>query len=131
MTILVTGATGLVGSRLLNRLVEEGIEYRALVRPGAVLPNGVTPAAGDILDPDSLASAVDGVSAIVHLAAVFRTPDTDLIWKVNLDGTQNLIAAAKGHAPVARFIMASTGNVYDIDSPHPGREDDAVHPDLA
>ncbi|APO77004.1 NAD-dependent epimerase/dehydratase domain-containing protein (plasmid) [Rhizobium etli 8C-3] len=72
--------------------------------------------------------AVEGVSAIIHLAAVFRTPDTDLIWKSNLEGTRNLIAAAKACAPEARFIMASTSNVYDADSPHPGREDDAANP---
>lgn len=75
--------------------------------------------------------AVEGVSAIIHLAAVFRTPDTDLIWKSNLEGTRNLIAAAKARAPEARFIMASTSNVYDADSPCPGREDDAANPQQA
>src|SRR5580698_7729683 len=108
MTILVTGGTGLVGSRLLKRLVEADVECRALVRAGKELPAGVTPVEGDVLDPASLARAVEGVSAIVHLAAVFRTPDTDQIWKVNLEGTGNLIEAAKAHAPDARFIMAST-----------------------
>ncbi len=71
------------------------------------------------------------MSAIVHLAAVFRTPDIDLIWKSNLEGTRNLIAAAKSRAPEARFILASTSNVYGADSPHPGREHDAVHPQQA
>ncbi len=131
MTILVTGGTGLVGSRLLKRLVEEGVECRALVRAGKQLPAGVTPVDGDILDPASLAEAVAGVSAIVHLAAVFRTPDTDLIWKVNLAGTRNLIAAVRDHTPDARFIMASTILVYDPGSPRPGREDDASDPKLA
>jgi nucleoside-diphosphate-sugar epimerase len=128
MTILVTGGTGLVGPRLLPRLVEAGVACRALVRAGKELPAGVTPVAGDILDPASLAKAVDGVSAIVHLAALFRTPDTDQIWTVNLEGTCNLIGAAQAHAPEARFIMASTTRVYDADSPRPGREDDACHP---
>lgn len=130
MTILVTGGTGLVGARLLQRLVNAGIDCRALVRSGKTLPAGVTAVEGDILDPETLPNAVAGVSAIVHLAAVFRTPDADLIWKVNLEGTRNLIAAAKMHAPEARFIMASTGLVYSPDSAHPGREDDAVAPTL-
>lgn len=95
MTILVTGGTGLVGSRLLKRLVDAGVECRALVRSGKELPAGVVPVDGDILDPHSLAKAVEGVSSIVHLAAVFRTPDNDLIWKVNLEGTRNLIDAAR------------------------------------
>jgi UDP-glucose 4-epimerase len=131
MTILVTGGTGLVGSRLLKRFVEAGIDCRALVRPGKELPEGVTPIEGDILGPESLAAAVNGVSAIIHLAAVFRTSDEDEIWKVNLAGTRNLIAIVKEHAPDARFLMASTSNVYTPDNSHPGREDDAVTSTLA
>lgn len=131
MTILVTGATGLVGARLLPRLVEAGMTCRALMRGGKEAPPGVSAIEADLFDPASLADAVDGVSAIIHLAAVFRTPDTDLIWKSNLEGTENLIAAAKAHAPGARFIMASTSHVYDANSPHPGREDDAVDPKQA
>jgi nucleoside-diphosphate-sugar epimerase len=131
MTIFVTGGTGLVGSRLLQRLVDAGVECRALVRAGKALPAGVTPVQGDLFDPDSFATSMEGVSAILHLAAVFRTPDTDLIWKSNLEGTRNLIAAAKAHAGEARFIMASTSNIYNIDSLHPGREDDPADPDRA
>jgi len=130
MTILVTGTTGLVGGRLLPRLVEAGIDCRALVRPGKASPAGTT-VEGDILDPASLVDAVTGVSAIVHLAAVFRTPDSDLIWRSNLEGTRNLIATAKAHAPKARFIMSSTSNVYDAHGSHPGREDDAAEPQHA
>jgi UDP-glucose 4-epimerase len=131
MTILVTGASGLVGARLLPRLVEAGHACVALVRAGKPVPKRATAAYGDLLDPASLAGAVKGVTAIIHLAAVFRTQDSDLVWRSNLDGTSNLIAAAKENAPEARFIMASTGLVYDMDSPHPGREEDAAHPTLA
>jgi len=131
MTILVTGGTGLLGSRLIPRLIDSGHECRALVRGGKELPSGAIAVEGDILDGDSLPKAVEGVSAIVHLAAVFRTPDTDLIWRVNLEGTRNLLAAAKAHAPEARFIMASTSNVYGAGLSRPGREDDAVDPEQA
>jgi UDP-glucose 4-epimerase len=127
MAILVTGVTGLVGLRLLPRLVDGGLDCRALVRYGKTAPAGTT-VEGDILDSASLVDAVRGVSAIVHLAAVFRTPDTDLIWRINLEGTRNLIAAAKMYAPEARFIMSSTSNVYNTDSSHPGREDDEAAP---
>jgi nucleoside-diphosphate-sugar epimerase len=131
MTVLVTGGTGLVGSRLLKRFVEAGIDCRALVRPGKGLPVGVTAVEGDILNPGSLTSVVEGVSEIIHLAALFRTHDEAAIWKVNLEGTRNLIAAAKDHVPEARFMMASTSNVYNPDASHPGREDDRVAPALA
>ncbi|WP_225199367.1 NAD(P)-dependent oxidoreductase [Gluconobacter oxydans] len=131
MTILVTGATGLVGERLLPRLIESGADCRVLVRPGKDGPSGAQAVEGDLFDPASLADAVTGVSAIVHLAAVFRTQDTDLIWKSNLEGTRSLIAAVQAHAPEARFVMASTSNVYNKNSPQPGRETDAVEPEEA
>ena len=131
MTILMTGTTGSVGARLLPRLVEAGVDCRALVRRGKASPAGVEAFEGDLLDPSSFAPAVTGVSTIIHLAAVFRTADSALVWRSNLDGTLNLITAAKAHAPEARFIMASTTNVYDMDSPRPGREDDAADPQQA
>ncbi|GAB2530453.1 NAD-dependent epimerase/dehydratase family protein [Spirosoma aerophilum] len=129
--LLVTGVTGLVGERLLQRLVESGMDCRALVRAGKSVTAGVTIVEGDLFDLSSLTEAVKDVSAIIHLAAVFRTPDTDLIWKSNLEGTRNLISMVKAHAPAARFILASTTNVYNADNPHPGREDDDVTPQQA
>lgn len=128
MAVLITGVTGLVGGRLLPRLVGAGVDCRALVRGGKGVPAGVTTVEGDLFDRSTLGQAVEGVTDIIHLAAVFRTQDTDLIWKSNLEGTQNLVGAVKDHAPEARFILASTSNVYDADSAHPGREDDAVDP---
>lgn len=129
--ILVTGGTGLVGARLLPRLVNAGFDCYALVRDGKRLPAGVTAIDGDLLDASSLVDAVKNVSAIIHLAAVFRTQDLDLIWKVNLEGTRNLVAVAKAHAKDARFILASTAHVYNINNAHPGREDDVVEPEHA
>ena len=128
MAALITGVTGLVGGRLLPRLVGAGVDCRALVRGGRDVPAGVTAVEGDLFDRSTLGQAVEGVTDIIHLAAVFRTQDTDLIWKSNLEGTQNLVSAVKDHAPEARFILASTSNVYDADGAHPGREDDAVDP---
>ena len=131
MTILVTGGTGLVGSRLLRRFVDAGVDCRALVRTGKEVPAGATRVEGDLLDADSLKAALEGVSVIVHLAAVFRTQNEDDIWRANLDGTKNLIGAVKAYAPEARFVMASTGLVYDANASHPGLEDDATNPRLA
>ncbi|WP_157220896.1 NAD-dependent epimerase/dehydratase family protein [Flavisphingomonas formosensis] len=131
MTILVTGATGLIGERLVPRLVEAGEDCRVLVRPGKNTPDGVHAVEGDLFDPASLVDAVAGVSAVIHLAAVFRTQDTGLIWKSNLEGTLSLIAAVQTYAPAARFVMASTSNVYSKDGPQPGRETDPVEPNEA
>lgn len=128
--ILLTGATGLVGSRLLRRLAESGHACTALVR-GKNVTAGAIAIEGDLFDNASLEQAVKDTTAIIHLAAVFRSADTDLIWKSNLDGTRNLINAVKKNAPGARFIMASTSHVYNINNPHPGREDDELNPQHA
>jgi len=129
--ILLTGVTGLVGARLLPRLLAAGLDCRVLVRHAKDIPAGVPAVVGDLLDPAALAAAVQDVTAVIHLAAVFRTPDTDLIWRSNLDGTRCLLAAVQAHAPTARVILASTSNVYSNAQPHPGREDDAVAPPQA
>ncbi|MDQ0252447.1 nucleoside-diphosphate-sugar epimerase [Sphingomonas kyeonggiensis] len=131
MTILITGSTGLVGSRLLQRLLEAGYDCRAMVRGGRPKPAGAHAVEGDLFDTESLARAVEGVTAIIHLAAVFRTGDEALIWKSNFDGARNLMAAASAHAPHARFILASTSNVYDKSQARPGCESDAVAPTQA
>jgi UDP-glucose 4-epimerase len=100
------------------------------MREGKDAPAGARMLAGDLLDPASLGTAMAGVAVIIHLAATFRTSDRDLIWKTNLEGTRNLIAAASTYAPGARFIMASTSLVYDMNSPRPGREEDPADPKL-
>lgn len=130
-TILLTGASGLVGARLLPRLARSGLECRALVRGDVELPAGVTRVRGDLLDAASLREAVEGVTAVVHLAALFRTGDESAIWRANLDGTRTLIDAVAAHAPEARLIMTSTGNVYDANATRPGREDDTPAPTAA
>ncbi len=127
--ILITGGTGLVGSRLIPRLVAAGYDCRALSRTGKTVPGVVDTAKGDILDADTLDSAVSDIAAVIHLAAVFRSPDADLIWKSNLEGTKNLIDAVKRQAPDAHFIMASTAHVYNSNNPHPGRESDITAPE--
>lgn len=130
-SLLLTGATGLVGSRLLPRLVDAGYDCRALVRGDRAVPAGARAVHGDLAEPATLRDAVEEVDAVVHLAALFRTTDDDAVWRANLDGTRNLLEAVRAHAPQARFVMASTGNVYDADAARPGREDDECHPTAA
>ncbi|SER26871.1 NAD-dependent epimerase/dehydratase family protein [Microlunatus flavus] len=130
-TLLLTGASGLVGARLLPRLVAAGFECRALVRGEHPLPPEVVAVRGDLADPDSLRAAVEGVDLVVHLAALFRTQDEAAIWRANLDGTRNLLSAVEAYAPRARVVMASTGNVYDADAARPALETDACAPTAA
>ena len=127
---MLTGASGLVGSRLLPRLVRSGA-CRALVRADLAPPHGDHRRRGDLDDPGSLRAAVEGVDAVVHLAALFRTDDQDAIWRANLDGTRNLVDAVQHLRPRARFVMASTGNVYDPTPPRPALETDTCSPTAA
>lgn len=130
-TVLITGTTGLVGSRLLPRLIADGHECRALVRGEKPPAAGAALVRGDLDDPSTLVEAVRGVDAVVHLAALFRTDDEDAIWRANLGGTRHLIDVATTHAPDARFVMASTGNVYDHDQLRPALESDSCSPTAA
>jgi nucleoside-diphosphate-sugar epimerase len=115
MKILVTGATGKVGSRLAQRLSERGDRVRALVRDrtraAQLLGGRVELVEGDLLDADSLAAAVQGVDAVVHCAAFFRGATAEQAHAVNDLGTQHLAHAAR-RASVRRFLFTSTGLVY-------------------
>src|SRR4051794_30848437 len=115
MKILVTGATGKVGSRLAKRLAQRGHHLRALVRDRTraadLLGAEIELVQGDLLEIDSLAAAVRGVDAVVHCAAFFRGATAEQAHSVNDLGTQQLANAARA-ASVKRFVFTSTGLVY-------------------
>jgi nucleoside-diphosphate-sugar epimerase len=134
MNILVTGATGKVGSRLSKRLAKRGDRVRALVRDAAragdLREAGIELALGDLLDEASLATAVEGVDAVVHCAAFFRGATAEQAHAVNDVGTQNLANAARA-ASVKRFVFTSTGLVYGAKGGRVTREDDPCEPTAA
>jgi nucleoside-diphosphate-sugar epimerase len=134
MKILVTGATGKVGSRLAKRLSERGDQVRALVRDPAravdLREARIELAEGDLLKVDSLAAAVRGVDVVVHCAAFFRGATPEQAQAVNDLGTQHLASAARA-ASVKRFIFTSTGLVYGSNGGRLAREDDPCAPTAA
>lgn len=98
---LVTGASGFIGRRLLRPC------DRALVRAAGGLPNAVV---GDLLDPASLAAACRGVDTVFHCAGyahAFASASPDAHWRINHEGTRNLLTAA-GEAGVRRFVFLSS-----------------------
>jgi UDP-glucose 4-epimerase len=131
MKILVTGATGKVGSRLSKALSQRGHHVRALVRDLAraaeLHGERIELAQGDLLDPASLVAAVRGVDAVVHCAAFFRGATAEQAHEVNDLGTQHLARAAHA-AAVKRFVFTSTGLVYGPNGGKLAREDDACEP---
>jgi len=99
--ILVTGAAGHIGNVLVRELVERGEQVRALILPGedtaSLYGLDIEIVVGDVLDPDSLDRAMRGVEIVYHLAGLISIlPDkNDLMWQVNVEGTRNVLAAAK------------------------------------
>jgi nucleoside-diphosphate-sugar epimerase len=131
MKVLLTGATGKVGSRLAMRLAERSHHVRALVRDPAraahLLGARTELAQGDLLDTPSLARAVDGVDTVIHCAAFFRGATAEQAEAVNDLGTQHLASAARA-ASVKRFIFTGTGLVYGPNGGRAAREDDPCAP---
>lgn len=111
---LVTGATGLVGSHLIEKLRARGRRIRAFVRPSSdVSPlAGLEFAYGDITEAASVREAVRGVNVVYHTAArVELFGDREKLLKVNVAGTQNVVNACVA-AGVKRLVFVSSVAVY-------------------
>ena len=131
MRILITGATGRVGSRFAPRVMQRGHTARLLVRQPEQVEHlrrlGAEVAQGDLGQPETLAAAVTGVDAVVHLAAFFRGASEAQARAVNTSGTLALADAAI-RVDVPRFVFVSTNLVYGPGRGRPAREDDAPRP---
>jgi len=120
---LVTGATGLVGSHIAERLLADGWTVRALVRPHAqslasVVP-GAEPVLGDVLDAASFTTAARGCDALFHTAAaIIAGGGWETYRRLNVDGTMNAIAAAERAG--ARLLHLSSVAVYGPETRYRG-----------
>jgi NADH dehydrogenase len=107
--LLLTGATGLVGSTVLRRLVGEGQQVRCLVRDPRRLGTQrvrVQIALGDLTDPPSFRNALRGVHTVVHLAAAIRDQPRGSIEELNGIATWRMVEAAERRG-VERFVFFS------------------------
>src|SRR5262245_26415013 len=136
--VLVTGADGFIGSHLVEMLVGNGAQVRALAQYNSFNNWGwledvncrdrLEIVTGDIRDPQFVRGLVDGMEIVFHLAALIAIPYSyvapESYVATNVTGTLNLLQAARD-AGVARFIHTSTSEVYGtaqyvpIDEKHP------------
>jgi dihydroflavonol-4-reductase len=113
MKILITGASGFVGSAVVRQLLERGNQVRALVRPQSDRCNlaglAVELVTGDLREPASLDEAAEGCQALFHVAADYRlwVPEPEGMYKTNVEGTRNLLLAA-AKAGVERIVYTSS-----------------------
>jgi NADH dehydrogenase len=109
MKVLITGATGFVGPKVANAIVDAGHEVRVLERePGSWSRAGIRcqeAAQGDMADPESLRMATAGRDVVVHLVAI-RQGRPQQFQQIMVEGTRSLIAAAKD-AGTKRFVLMS------------------------
>ena len=122
MKVLVTGATGFIGSKLVDKLVNRGAEVTCLVRQGAITNPAVKTVTGDLTYPDFILP--DEYDVVYHLAAAWPgEKDKKILKSVNYDGTVNLFSLVKKKA---KFIVYVSGlgvfgnpenNIVDENSP--------------
>ncbi|KQQ20843.1 nucleoside-diphosphate sugar epimerase [Rathayibacter sp. Leaf299] len=130
MTVLVTGASGLLGGAVAALLAAQGHEVRTFQRrPSGVA--GVEDARGSLTDPRAVAEALEGVDGVVHLAAkVSLAGDPGDFDRVNVDGVRRLLAAAR-RAGVERFVQVSSPSVAHAGSSITGDDAEPADPEHA
>ncbi len=120
--VLVTGATGFIGSRVTRALAKKGAQVRAMVRNPAKADDlgsaGISVVLGDMTDPEALARAVQGCQAVFHFAGTTNEfKPRSYFERVNVLGTRTLAEAALSER-VERFIHVSTAWVYGLRGGH-------------
>jgi NAD dependent epimerase/dehydratase len=138
MKLLITGAAGFIGSHLAESALQRGYDVRAFIRyksngdwgwlEAIDRRNDIEVFAGDIRDFDSVAKAVKGCDAVLHLAALIGIPYSYVsplaYVKTNIEGTYNVLEAARG-ADLQNVLITSTSETYGtaqyvpIDEKHP------------
>ena len=107
--VLLTGATGYLGSQIARELAHRGAPFRVLVRDPARAPAKCEVVAGDLLDAEALRKALVGVDRVIHTAALVKVwvRDRREFHRVNVDGLKALVAAA-AEAGVRRVVYTSS-----------------------
>lgn len=113
MKVLVTGASGFIGSHLTESLVRKGYDVRCLVRPTSNLRwlKGLKVELfyGSLEDPFSLRDIIQDVEVVFHVAGVIKSPNASEYFRINAEGTKNLLDAIVRLSPPLRcFVQFSS-----------------------
>ncbi|KAG6556437.1 hypothetical protein Mapa_002380 [Marchantia paleacea] len=113
MKVVITGATGYLGGRLVQGLVHASNDVRALVRRSSdvdEIPPQVELVYGDVRDLDSLVSAFEGCHAVIHAGAMVSSwsPTPALYYAINVEGLRNVIQAVQQTPSVQKLIYTSS-----------------------
>ena len=128
MTILVTGATGFLGSALTTELVKQKQDVRILARneqkARAQFGEAVTIICGEITDVEQVERAVDGTTIIYHLVGRLYHPSipAELYRYIHVEGTRILLNACRGQKQLKRIVHCSTTGVYGLTGKTPAAE---------
>jgi dihydroflavonol-4-reductase len=111
--VLVTGASGFVGTNLVSALVQRGYSVTCLVRSTsdtrALRAAGVRLALGDILDPSAVRDAVRSVNTVYHVAGVIKAAHREDYFRVNQAGTRRILeSVAESNPDLGRFVHISS-----------------------
>jgi dihydroflavonol-4-reductase len=119
MKAFVTGGTGFIGQRVIQRLRNRGDDVVALVRDPSraadLADQGVELVEGDLTSADAIRRGVEGADGVFHIAAVYKVgipkKDHEAMYDANVRGTERILDAAEA-AGVGRILYVSTGNVF-------------------
>lgn len=131
--VLVTGATGFVGSHLALTLADRGYRVRALVRNLAKSKHlkdaGIEIIHGDIVNTKAVNKSMEGVHTVYHIAALYRSArHADLTYrKTNIEGTRNVVKASQ-EFNIKRLVHCSTIGVHGDVQAIPADEDEPFNP---
>lgn len=111
VNILITGATGMIGRKLLGKLIREEYKISVLVKhekyKELLKDFSCEFRIGNLLDRESLYAAIGGIDAVIHLAGITHTNSIKLYYQINTEGTKNLLEACEKNG-VKKFIYISS-----------------------
>ncbi|HMC38533.1 MAG TPA: hopanoid-associated sugar epimerase [Acidimicrobiales bacterium] len=134
--VLITGANGFIGSAVTRLVLQQGYHVTTLIEPGTDTRNleglEVDKVPGDLRDPAAVETAMAGCDGVFHVAALYRfwAPDARLFYEVNVDGTRNVLSAAR-RAGVRKVVYTGTVGTIGVEGAGEVPSTETSYPELS